>query len=325
VARKEAKAEEAPPAAHSKSKYRSSHARKYAALPQGKSAPEVAAEKRTSAPAAPPPAEARKTEISLPVKSEKRNPAILIAIVLALVCIGAVSFYAFRDRSAKAMRQMESSMKGGAADRQQDLTAGGTAADGSNATNKQANAAGPNANSKLPDSNAEAKTGANGDSASAVNGKTMAANSQYIDAPSRISRDGLGGRDATPAPGDVGAANLSGENLNAAGGVFKTQGKSKVQLAPVVVSAGVSSGMLIHRTVPAYPTIAKVAHITGTVVIRAVISKNGTIVNADVISGPTVLRKAALDALKTWRYRPYLLNNEPVEAETTVNVNFVQN
>ena len=57
-------------------------------------------------------------------------------------------------------------------------------------------------------------------------------------------------------------------------------------------------------------------------VLQATISKTGTITNLRVISGPAMLQQAALDAVKTWRYRPYLLNNEPVEVETTINVIF---
>ena len=73
---------------------------------------------------------------------------------------------------------------------------------------------------------------------------------------------------------------------------------------------------------PIYPPIAKAARVSGTVVLQATISKTGTIENLRVISGPAMLQQAALDAVKTWRYRPYLLNNEPVEVETTVNVIF---
>ena len=60
----------------------------------------------------------------------------------------------------------------------------------------------------------------------------------------------------------------------------------------------------------------------GTVVLQATISKSGTIENLRVMSGPAMLQQAALDAVRTWRYRPYLLNGEPVEVETTVNVVF---
>ena len=60
----------------------------------------------------------------------------------------------------------------------------------------------------------------------------------------------------------------------------------------------------------------------GTVVLAATISKAGTIENLRVVSGPAMLQQAALDAVKTWQYRPYLLNGQPVEVETTINVIF---
>ena len=99
----------------------------------------------------------------------------------------------------------------------------------------------------------------------------------------------------------------------------------KVKAAPpkkVNISAGVAVGMLIQKTQPSYPPIAKAARVSGTVVLQATISKTGTIEDLHVVSGPAMLQQAALDAVKTWRYRPYLLNNEPVEVETTVNVIF---
>ena len=81
-------------------------------------------------------------------------------------------------------------------------------------------------------------------------------------------------------------------------------------------------GLLVQKTTPVYPPIAKAARVSGTVVIQAMISKTGSIENLKVISGPAMLQSAAMDAVRTWRYRPYLLNNEPVEVETTVNVIF---
>jgi protein TonB len=62
--------------------------------------------------------------------------------------------------------------------------------------------------------------------------------------------------------------------------------------------------------------------VEGTVSLAATISKTGTIENLRVVSGPPILQQAALDAVKTWLYRPYLLNREPIEVETTVNVIF---
>jgi protein TonB len=81
-------------------------------------------------------------------------------------------------------------------------------------------------------------------------------------------------------------------------------------------------GFLIHKSIPQYPAIAKSAGQQGTVILQAVISKSGTIENLQVLSGPPMLQQAAIDAVKTWRYRPYLLNEQPVEVETTVNVIF---
>jgi protein TonB len=82
------------------------------------------------------------------------------------------------------------------------------------------------------------------------------------------------------------------------------------------------AGNLLEKTTPQYPAIAKAARIQGTVVLQATIAKNGSIQNLRVVSGPPMLQQAALDAVRSWRYKPYLLNGDPVEVETTVNVVF---
>jgi periplasmic protein TonB len=84
-------------------------------------------------------------------------------------------------------------------------------------------------------------------------------------------------------------------------------------------------GLLLFKPIPVYPPIAVVTRAEGTVVLDAVISKSGSIENLRVISGPAMLRQSALDAVRQWRYRPYLLNGQPVEVETTVNVVFKLN
>jgi protein TonB len=81
-------------------------------------------------------------------------------------------------------------------------------------------------------------------------------------------------------------------------------------------------GNLIYRVQPQYPALARQARIQGVVVLRAVITRGGKIENLQVISGHPMLVKAAMDAVLQWRYRPYYLNNEPVEVETQVTVNF---
>ncbi len=90
----------------------------------------------------------------------------------------------------------------------------------------------------------------------------------------------------------------------------------------VRVSQGVSQGLLIHKVQPSYPALARQARIQGTVVLQALIGKDGAIQNLHVVSGHPMLTGAALEAVKQWRYKPYYLNGEPVEVDTTINVNF---
>ncbi len=90
----------------------------------------------------------------------------------------------------------------------------------------------------------------------------------------------------------------------------------------VRVSQGVSQGLLIHQVKPSYPPLARQARIQGVVVLQAVIGKDGAIQGLKVVSGHPMLAPAALEAVKQWRYKPYFLNGEPVEVDTTINVNF---
>jgi TonB family protein len=148
---------------------------------------------------------------------------------------------------------------------------------------------------------------------------------RQLTAPSKISSDlkMLAGKDAAPASG-FGATGMDGLG-NAGSGVFAGQSGPKVKVAvpqKVSISSGIAVGLLMQRTTPIYPPMAKNARVSGTVVIQATISRNGTIENPRVVSGPAMLRQSALDAVKTWRFRPYMLSGEPVEVETTVNVNF---
>jgi protein TonB len=90
----------------------------------------------------------------------------------------------------------------------------------------------------------------------------------------------------------------------------------------VRVSQGVSQGLLMKKVTPQYPPLAKQARIQGVVVLQALIGKDGSIQNLHVVSGHPMLTNAALEAVKEWKYKPYYLNGEPVEVETTINVNF---
>ena len=91
---------------------------------------------------------------------------------------------------------------------------------------------------------------------------------------------------------------------------------------PVSIASGVVAGNRISGENPTYPPEAREKHVSGTVILRAVISRTGTITDLQVISGPDVLRGSALDAVRTWQYKPYILNGEPTAVETTINVNY---
>jgi protein TonB len=97
--------------------------------------------------------------------------------------------------------------------------------------------------------------------------------------------------------------------------------KEATPVRPTRISA-LSTGVLLEPIKPVYPAIAKATGQQGTVVIHAIISKEGKIESANVVSGPSLLQGAALEAVKAAHYRPYLLNGEPTEVETTFSINF---
>lgn len=88
------------------------------------------------------------------------------------------------------------------------------------------------------------------------------------------------------------------------------------------VSTGVQEAKLVRRIQPVYPPIAKQARIHGTVELEALIARDGTIQNLQVLNGHPLLAQSAVDAVRQWRYEPTLLNNEPVEVVTLINVVF---
>ena len=124
-----------------------------------------------------------------------------------------------------------------------------------------------------------------------------------------------------PPPSAPSAISL-GDNGSMPGAVFGAGSKVKVAPRIVPISAGLAAGMLIHKTTPIYPKFAQDAHITGSVMMRATITKQGTIEGIQVVSGPKILAPAAVDAVKTWKYRPYMLDGQPVAVETDITVVF---
>jgi periplasmic protein TonB len=147
-------------------------------------------------------------------------------------------------------------------------------------------------------------------------------------APSRIPKvNKVVQESATPPSMEgvvEGLSNSTAVGISSVIGTTST-GTAVVRPAPpekVSRPSGVMAGYLLEKTVPQYPAIAKATHVQGVVVVQATISKTGLIENIRVISGPPLLQQAAVDAVRSWRYKPYLLNGEPVEVETTVNVVF---
>lgn len=90
----------------------------------------------------------------------------------------------------------------------------------------------------------------------------------------------------------------------------------------VRVSQGVASALVADKVDPVYPPLARQARIQGTVVLHVIIGKDGGIATLDLVSGHPMLAPAAIAAVKQWKYRPYLLNGEPVEVDTQILINF---
>jgi protein TonB len=139
--------------------------------------------------------------------------------------------------------------------------------------------------------------------------------------------------EAPPSTGGVMGGVVGGVPGGQAGGVVGGVLGSIVNAAPtavpkaatpqrVKVSAGVTSGLLIRKITPNYPPLAKQARIQGSVVLQAVIGKDGTIQNLRAVSGHPMLIQSAIDAVRQWKYKPYFLNGEAVEVDTQVTVNF---
>lgn len=157
---------------------------------------------------------------------------------------------------------------------------------------------------------------------------------QGLHAPTKIPKDiKMIKEEAPPPPSVAGVAGMSGMAGGSAGGVLggmpggmgngpKINVEPPKPKGPTRISGGVMAGQILSKTQPIYPPIARAAHVGGTVVLHAIIAKDGTIQKLAVESGPPMLVGAATDAVRQWRYKPYLLNGEPTEVDTTITVNF---
>jgi TonB family protein len=122
------------------------------------------------------------------------------------------------------------------------------------------------------------------------------------------------------APGGVPAVETNGM---ISGIIRSTPPKPRVAVPPYVrVSQGVSRGLLVKKVDPEYPPEARRGRVEGTVVLHVLISKAGDVATVELVSGDPMLAPAAIDAVKQWKYKPYLLHEEPVAVDTQITVNF---
>ena len=88
------------------------------------------------------------------------------------------------------------------------------------------------------------------------------------------------------------------------------------------ISQGVSQGLIVKKVQPIYPAQARQMRLEGKIELQANISQSGSISSVKQLSGDPILGRAAMDAVRQWKYKPYYLNGEPVEVETQITVNF---
>jgi periplasmic protein TonB len=153
-------------------------------------------------------------------------------------------------------------------------------------------------------------------------------NDQLASAP-RIPQDVKARHKEEEAPPSAGfdAANTEamGSGAGAVGSVFSGQARSTVKYVPpppIVVPVEVAETLLIHKTLPSYPPGAWNHYASGKVVLEAIVSEAGSVENLKVVSGPPEFQQAALDAVKTWRYKPYVVNDKPARVQTKVTLIF---
>src|SRR5262250_2083504 len=126
-------------------------------------------------------------------------------------------------------------------------------------------------------------------------------------------------------PGGVPGGQMGGVIGGVIGGVGSAPPPPKPTQTRIRQGGAVQAAMLVNRVQPQYPPLARQTRISGTVRLHAIISKDGSVQQLEVLSGHPLLVQAALDAVRQWKYRPTTLNGEPVEVDTTIDVIFSLN
>jgi periplasmic protein TonB len=126
-------------------------------------------------------------------------------------------------------------------------------------------------------------------------------------------------------PGGVAGGSMGGVIGGVIGGMGGAPPPPKPTASRIRQGGSVQAALLINRVQPVYPPLARQTRISGTVRLHAIISKSGTVESLEVMSGHPLLVRAAMDAVQQWKYKPTLLNGDPVEVDTTIDVIFSLN
>jgi protein TonB len=126
-------------------------------------------------------------------------------------------------------------------------------------------------------------------------------------------------------PGGVAGGSLGGTIGGVIGGMGGAPPPPKPTASRIRQGGSVQAALLVNKVQPVYPPLARQTRISGTVRLHAIISKSGSVESLEVISGHPLLVRAAMDAVQQWKYKPTLLNGEPVEVDTTIDVIFSLN
>ena len=126
-------------------------------------------------------------------------------------------------------------------------------------------------------------------------------------------------------PGGVAGGSMGGVIGGVIGGMGGAPPPPKPTASRIRQGGSVQAALLINRVQPVYPPLARQTRISGSVRLHAIISKSGTVESLEVLSGHPLLVRAAMDAVQQWKYKPTLLNGEPVEVDTTIDVIFSLN
>jgi len=127
-----------------------------------------------------------------------------------------------------------------------------------------------------------------------------------------------------PAPQPPSSLEIASANASNLSSVVSSAPSSAPKLSHTTlkISQGVSKGLLIKQVQPKYPAAALAVHAQGAVQIEATIDKEGNVISPKVLKGDPILGRAALEAVRQWRYKPYYLDGQPVEIQTQITVNF---